>query len=56
MADTFEAGSLGAKALLIYHTEESDLAHRRENYTLEAAEGFDGPILVPDDLETVAIR
>lgn len=49
------AKSLGAKRLLIYHTEETDLAHRRELYTAEAAQEFAGPILVPDDLETVKL-
>ena len=49
------AKKLGAKRLLIYHTEESDLPHRRQRYTAEAAREFDGPILVPDDLETVEL-
>ena len=47
------AKTLGAGSLLLYHTEESDLAHRKENYTAEAAEVFDGTIYVPDDLETI---
>lgn len=49
------ASALGAKKLLIYHTEETDLPHRRERYTAEAALKFSGPIIVPDDLETVII-
>ncbi len=49
------ATTLGAKKLLIYHTEETDLPHRRERYTAEAAQEFRGPILVPDDLETISI-
>ncbi len=49
------AASLGVRALLLYHTEDTDLAHRKENYTGEAARVFSGRIIVPDDMETVKI-
>lgn len=45
------AASLGAKALLLYHTEDETLPTRRARYAAEAAEAFRGPILVPDDLD-----
>ncbi len=49
------AVSLGARALLLYHTEDTDLEHRKENYQREAARVFSGRIIVPDDMETVEI-
>ncbi|MGM9521242.1 MAG: MBL fold metallo-hydrolase [Oscillospiraceae bacterium] len=49
------AQALGAKSLLLYHTEETDLKNRKENYTREAAAAFDGPIFVPDDLESLPL-
>ena len=49
------AKSLGARNLLIYHTEDSDLANRRRLYTAEAEQYFDGGIYVPDDLERIEL-
>lgn len=45
------AASLGAKSLLLYHTEDETLATRRARYVAEAASVFPGRILVPDDLD-----
>lgn len=45
------AASLGAEALLLYHTEDETLATRRARYAAEAASVFPGRILVPDDLD-----
>lgn len=45
------AARLGAKALLLYHTEDETLDTRRARYTAEAAAEFPGPVLVPDDLD-----
>lgn len=45
------AASLGAKSLLLYHTEDETLATRRARYAAEAASVFPGRILVPDDLD-----
>lgn len=45
------AASLGAEALLLYHTEDETLATRRARYVAEAASVFPGRILVPDDLD-----
>lgn len=47
------AASLNAKNLIIYHTEDTDLPHRRQRYTAEANTAFDGNVYVPDDLETI---
>lgn len=49
------AKRLGVKNLVLYHTEDSDLVHRRERYMREAKEHFPGRIYVPDDLEHIAL-
>lgn len=49
------AKELGAKHLVLYHTEDSDLQHRAENYGREAKESFDGEVFVPNDLERIQI-
>lgn len=49
------AEELGVKNLILYHTEEKTLANRKENYTREAAENFNGRIFVPDDLEVIEL-
>lgn len=54
-----DAGSvakrLGAKNLILYHTEDQTLATRKKAYSDEAATVFDGKIFVPDDLETICL-
>lgn len=50
------AARLGAKNLVLWHTEESDLAHRKARYTAEAAQYFDGGIYVPDDLDVIELN
>lgn len=49
------AAGLGVKHLLLYHTEDTDLPHRRERYSREASAFFPGPVLVPDDGETLRL-
>lgn len=49
------AQKLNVEHLIMYHTEDSDLQNRRENYTKEAALSFNGMIYVPDDLETIPL-
>ena len=44
------AAQLGAKTLLLYHTEEETLPTRAVRYAAEAAGVFPGTILIPDDL------
>lgn len=52
-----DAGStaemLRAGHLILFHTEDSDLKHRKERYTREAATEFSRPVYVPDDLERI---
>lgn len=47
------AAQLKAKTLIIVHCDDVDYENRRESYTQEAANHFEGPIFVPYDLETV---
>lgn len=49
------AAELGVRNLILYHTEEKTLATRKEAYTHEAAQGFGGNIVVPDDLEQIEL-
>lgn len=49
------AGTLGIKNLLLYHTEDRNLASRKVKYTAEATSGFTGRVFVPDDLEQIVL-
>lgn len=49
------AQELQVKNLLLYHTEDTRLMARRDNYSAEARTVFTGNIHVPMDLETVYI-
>lgn len=49
------AQRLGVKNLLLCHTEDSDLPHRKERYTQEGRQYFSGNIYVPDDLEILTL-
>lgn len=47
------AENLGAKNLVLYHTEDKTIATRKADYTAEAQQYYHGNIYVPDDLETI---
>lgn len=49
------ASQLEVKNLVLYHTEEKNLAERKESYTAEAKNHFNGNIFVPDDLERIKL-
>lgn len=49
------AEELGAKNLLLYHTEDRNLARRKELYYAEGAAHFSGGLFIPEDLETFQI-
>jgi ribonuclease Z len=51
-----DAARLKAGHLILFHTEDSDLDHRKERYIREAAEKFQGPVYVPDDLERITLE
>ena len=49
------AATLGAKNIILWHTEDSQLSKRRMLYTQEGKPFFNGNILVPDDLDEIAL-
>lgn len=49
------AEKLRVKNLVLYHTEDTDLANRKRQYTKEAELIFSGNIFVPDDLEVLKL-
>ncbi|SJU61627.1 ribonuclease Z [Clostridioides difficile] len=44
---------LAVKNIILYHTEDKDLLHRKELYIKEGSKEFNGNIFVPDDLEII---
>lgn len=46
---------LGVQNLLLYHTEDSDMANRKRLYTEEGRKYYSGNLLVPDELETILL-
>ena len=46
------AESLGVRNLVLYHTEDKNIARRKALYTAEGAPLFSGRLFVPEDLET----
>lgn len=49
------AEKLSAKNLMLLHTEDTDLKHRKERYTAEASAHYGGNVFVPDDLDVIDI-
>ena len=49
------AQELGAKRLVLYHTEDKTLATRKAYYMAEARSVYDGAVFVPDDLEALTL-
>lgn len=47
------ATKLSPKHVVVYHTEDTDLTHRKEHYTEEVCESYTGDVHVPDDLEVI---
>lgn len=45
----------GVRNLIICHTEDSDLAHRKTRYITEGRKYFTGNIYVPEDLESLTL-
>lgn len=45
------ASQLGVENLILYHTEETHLADRKELYTEEGRQYYSGNLYVPDDME-----
>lgn len=49
------AKKLDAKNLVLYHTEDTNLAERKVRYTKEAESVYDGKVFVPDDLDRIRL-
>ena len=49
------AEKLGIKNLILYHTEDTHLAYRKELYSAEGKEFFTGNLYIPDDGEQIII-
>lgn len=49
------AEGLDVENLLLYHTEEKNLANRKTLYTAEGRQYFSGNLYVPDDLDVLTI-
>jgi len=49
------AEELGAKNLILYHTEDKTLDTRKTRYSAEAETVFKGRVYVPDDLERIVL-
>lgn len=49
------AEKLKVKNLVLYHTEDTELTSRKENYSREAESVFSGRIFVPDDLDRMIL-
>lgn len=49
------ATRLGVENLVLWHTEDHDLAHRKERYTKEGKQYYQGNLFVPDDLEVLRL-
>lgn len=58
-SSALEAGVLAEKLnvrnLLLYHTEDRNLATLKKDYAEEAQRNFKGKVIVPDDLEVISI-
>ena len=49
------AEQLGIKNLILYHTEDKNLAHRKQLYGEEGRNYYRGNLFIPDDLETLEL-
>lgn len=49
------AQRLGVQNLILYHTEDSNLAERKARYTAEGSRYFSGKLLVPEDGEVIVL-
>ena len=52
---SIKAQKLGVKNLVLWHTVENLGKDRKEIYTKEAKENFNGKVFVPNDLEEIIL-
>ena len=50
------AEELAVPNLILYHTEETHLAERKELYTEEGRQFYHGNLCVPDDMESFELK
>ena len=50
-----KAQELNVKNLILYHTEDKNITNRKELYTKEGKQYFNGNLFIPDDLERIKI-
>ena len=50
------AQRLKVRHLVLWHTEETHLARRRELYTAEGRQYFSGDLHIPDDLDVIQLN
>lgn len=50
------AASAGAKHLILFHGEDTDLDTRKQRYETEARAHFSGPVDAPDDLDVITFH
>lgn len=50
-----KANELGVKNLILYHTEDKNIAHRKELYTEEGSPIFKGNLYIPNDLDCISL-
>jgi ribonuclease Z len=41
--------------LVLWHTEDKDMLHRKERYLAEGSRYYSGNLFIPDDLEEIAL-
>jgi ribonuclease Z len=49
------AEELGARNLVLYHTDDKHIETRKQDYSAEAAKYYHGKIYVPDDLDVIEL-
>ena len=46
---------MNVKNLLLYHTEDKNIKKRKELYTAEGKQYYQGNLYIPDDLEVIEL-
>ena len=49
------ANKMNVKNLLLYHTEDKNIKNRKELYTAEGKQYYQGNLYIPDDLEVIEL-
>ena len=49
------ANKMNVKNLLLYHTEDKNIKNRKELYTAEGKQYYQGNLYIPDDLEEIEL-